>query len=136
MTDDASPSANPPPPTRLKACLLIGLFAATLAVVAMVAVSGWFTNRTVRDIRRDFGETAGVREHVGAIQRAAVDWKQSDVKANRFVFRVEGERGRGTIVAIHTGVGHPDMLPGWTDAELILPSGEVVPLEDARGPTR
>lgn len=135
MSDDR-PEPPAPPPSRLKACLLIGLFAATVAVIAMVGVSGWLTNRTVRDIRRDFGETAGVREHVGPIQRAAVDWKQTDVEAHRFVFRVEGERGRGTIVAIHTGVGHPDLIPGWTDAQLILPSGEVVPLEDARGPTR
>ncbi len=130
------PDSAPPSPSRAKVCLLAGLFAAVLAVVALVAVSGWLTNRAVRDIRRDFGETQGVREHVGAIRRAAVDWKQSDTDSGRFVIRVEGDLGRGTIVAIHSGAGHPDVVAGWVDAQLVLPSGELVPLDEARAPSR
>lgn len=136
MSDERPEPEAPPPPSRLKSCLLLSLFGALLAAVAVVGVTSWLTGRAVEDIRRDFGQTEGVRERVGTIQRAVVDWKQTDTAANRFVFRVEGDRGRGTIVAIHTGVNHPDMQPGWTDAHLILPTGEVVPLDDARGPTR
>ena len=115
------------PPTRLKACLLLGLFAATLAVVGVVAASAWLTGQVVEDIRRDFGDAPAIRERVGHIQRAAVDWKQTDTRANRFVFRVEGDRGRGTILAVRGGHG-PGETPGWVSAELVLAEGEVVPL--------
>jgi hypothetical protein len=127
-----TPPGHQPPPRKSNALLyiLLGGGGALLLVCCGCGGLSWFgwgqmTNVLAQEMQRRLEADPVAQEHLGPISSTTWDFMGSTQETesrggqNVFVFRVEGEKGRGDVIVEQAAGGQ-----AFRNAVLRLPSGE------------
>ena len=125
---------SPPPPRSSSPwawCLWIVIIGGLLLVLAMVALVAFGWGLFSDEAKSALQDDPAIREHIGTIESMELSFDAtSDAPGtNEFVWDVEGDKGKGRVLAHLVTDEDGERLESGT---LTLPDGREVPLGDAR----